>query len=93
MHMPYAASCGIYRDFATLINAEVWVTTSASILKTKLPIMLDPYERTIYEAMYDLLDIIFVDEADAVQKQYDDAFVSEIALFGNSQHLFEKKLC
>ncbi|WP_459980249.1 pPIWI_RE_Z domain-containing protein, partial [Paenibacillus sp. YK5] len=89
---PYAASCGIYRDFATLINAEVWVTTSASILKTKLPIMLDPYERTIYEAMYDLLDIIFVDEADAVQKQYDDAFVSEIALFGNSQHLFEKTL-
>jgi len=89
---PYAASCGIYRDFAALIHAEVWVTTSASILKTKLPVMLDPYERTVYEAMYDLLDIIFVDEADAVQKQFDDSFVSEIALFGNSQHLFEKTL-
>lgn len=89
---PYAAHCGIYKDFAALIDAEVWVTTSASILKTRLPILLDPYERTVYEAMYDLLDIIFVDEADAVQKQFDDAFVSEIALFGNSQHLFEKTL-
>jgi len=89
---PYAAQCGIYKDLAALIDAEVWVTTSASILKTRLPILLDPYERTVYEAMYDLLDIIFVDEADAVQKQFDDAFVSEIALFGNSQHLFEKTL-
>jgi hypothetical protein len=89
---PFAARCGIYQDFAALIDAEVWVTTSASILKTKLPVMLDPYERTFYEAMYDLLDIIFVDEADAVQKQFDDAFVLELALFGNSQHLFEKTL-
>lgn len=89
---PYAGECGIYKDYAQLISAEVWVTTSASILKTKLPSMLDPYERTIYEAMYDLLDVIFVDEADAVQRQFDDSFLSEVPLFGHSQHLFEKAL-
>lgn len=76
----------MYHDYAKLIDAQIWVTTSASILQSKLPEMLDPYERTIYEAMYDLLDIIFIDEADAVQKQFDDAFLEEHALFGTSQH-------
>ncbi|MCA0757013.1 hypothetical protein KP806_18285 [Paenibacillus sp. N4] len=89
---PYASQCGVYQDYSNLIDAQVWVTTSASILRTKLPVMLDPQERTIYEAMYDLLDIIFVDEADEVQKQFDDFFLSEVNLFGDTKHLFEKVL-
>ncbi|MFD2171022.1 hypothetical protein [Tumebacillus lipolyticus] len=89
---PFASQCGVYQDYAKLIDAQVWVTTSASVLQSKLPGMIDPYERTIYEAMYDLLDIIFIDEADAVQKQFDDAFLEEHALFGTSEHFFEKLL-
>ncbi|SDT09386.1 hypothetical protein SAMN05444162_3067 [Paenibacillaceae bacterium GAS479] len=87
---PYASQCGIYRDFASLIEADVWVATSASVLQTRLPPMLDPAERTIYEAMYDLLDIVYVDEADEVQKQFDSTFLTDIALFGDSNQLFEK---
>lgn len=87
---PYASQCGIYRDFAELIDADVWVATSASVLQTRLPPMLDPAERTVYEAMYDLLDIIYIDEADEVQKQFDSTFLTDIALFGDSNQLFEK---
>lgn len=87
---PYASQCGIYRDFARLIEADVWVATSASVLQTRLPPMLDPAERTIYEAMYDLLDVVYVDEADEVQKQFDSTFLTDIPLFGNSNQLFEK---
>ncbi|QSF46191.1 pPIWI_RE_Z domain-containing protein [Paenibacillus tianjinensis] len=89
---PFASQCGVYQDYAKLIDAQVWITTSASILQSKVPAMIDPYERTIYEAMYDLLDVIFIDEVDAVQKQFDDAFLEEHALFGTSEHFFEKLL-
>lgn len=87
---PYASQCGIFRDFATLSEADVWVTTFASVLQTRIPIMLDPKERTIYEAMYDLLDVIFVDEADEVQKQFDSSFLTDYPLFGDTDTLFEK---
>lgn len=87
---PYASQCGVYRDFSALNNADVWVATSASVLRTRFPIMIDKNERTIYEAMYDLLDVIFVDEADEVQKQFDSAFLTDYPLFGDRDHLFEK---
>ncbi|MBT2285841.1 hypothetical protein J7E78_20055 [Paenibacillus polymyxa] len=87
---PLAGMCGIYRDLADLNKAEVWVTTTASVLKTHIPAMLDPLERTIYEAMYDLLDVIFVDEADQVQQQFDEAFLTEYNVFGSPDDIFEK---
>ncbi|MBZ9533268.1 hypothetical protein KGR20_03225 [Cytobacillus oceanisediminis] len=89
MKCPLAYTCGVYKEIAKLNEADVWVATSASILKSKLPAVIDPFERTVYEAMYDLLDVIFVDEADHVQKQFDEAFISEIPAFGKSNNLFE----
>ncbi|MFC0215222.1 hypothetical protein ACFFK0_22785 [Paenibacillus chartarius] len=89
---PLASICGVYRDLSQLSEAEVWVATSASVLKTRIPAMIDPYERTIYEAMYDLLDIVFVDEADEVQKQFDEAFLSEYNVFGKMEDIFERLL-
>ncbi|MPL63725.1 hypothetical protein SDC9_09366 [bioreactor metagenome] len=86
----FAASCGIYADFRKAIEADVWVTTSAAVLKTRLPGMLDPAERTVFEVMYDLLDVIFVDEADYVQEQFDRAFLEEYELFGAPNHLLEQ---
>ncbi|MCU6796826.1 hypothetical protein OB236_32345 [Paenibacillus sp. WQ 127069] len=86
---PYASRCGIYQDYANLADAEVWVTTSPGVLKTRLPVFIDSLERSVYEAMYDLLDVIFVDEADEVQKQFDSAFINEYPLFGHGGQLFE----
>ncbi|MBP1896897.1 hypothetical protein J2Z18_006039 [Paenibacillus lactis] len=87
---PLAHKCGVYRDFVDLQNAEVWVTTASSVLKTRIPEIIDPYSRTIFEAMYDLLDVIFVDEADQVQKQFDEAFLTEYNVFGSTEDIFEK---
>ncbi|KRE50657.1 hypothetical protein [Paenibacillus sp. Soil724D2] len=86
---PFSSQCGIYQDYAMLADAEVWVTTSPGVLKTRLPIFIDSLERSVYEAMYDLLDVIFVDEADEVQKQFDSAFINEYPLFGHGGQLFE----
>lgn len=87
---PLAHKCGVYRDFAALRNAEVWVTTAPSVLKSRIPEVIDPYSRTVFEAMYDLLDVIFVDEADQVQKQFDEAFLTEYNVFGSTEDIFEK---
>ncbi|GAA0404189.1 hypothetical protein [Paenibacillus motobuensis] len=89
---PLVSQCGVYRDLSRLEDADVWVATSASVLKTRIPAMIDPLERTVYEAMYDLMDIIFVDEADEVQKQFEDTFLSEYNVFGNVEDIFEQLL-
>ncbi len=81
---PLANTCGVYKEWTELIDADVWVATTASLITSSIPVVIDPLERTIYEAMYDLLDIIFVDEADAVQKQFDEQFTVEIDAFGNN---------
>lgn len=90
MKCPLANHCGVYHDFSRLAEADVWVATSASVLKTRIPAMIDPLERTIYEAMYDLMDIVFIDEADEVQKQFDETFLSEYKVFGNVEDIFER---
>lgn len=81
--------CGIYKEWAALEEADVWITTSAAVLHTKLPAVIDPFERVIYKAMYDLLDVIYVDEADQIQSQFDNAFIRELFAFGNSTHFIE----
>jgi len=86
---PLVTQCGVYADTRALMDAEVWVASAYSVLKSRLPVMLDPYERTFYEAMYDLLDVIFVDEADQVQGQFETAFLHEYDLLGQSTHLLE----
>lgn len=87
---PLSQTCGVYKEWTELIDADVWVTTSAAVLQTRLPAMVDPYERILYEAMYDLLDVVFIDEADEVQKQFDNTFLNEINVFGHSNHFIEK---
>lgn len=89
---PLVSICGVNSDLSRLAEAEVWVATSPSVLKTRIPAMIDPYERTVYEAMYDLLDIVFVDEADEVQKQFDETFLTEYNIFGKVEDIFERLL-
>jgi len=87
---PLIAECGVHQDACQLVDADVWVATPASVLKTRLPASVDPYERNIFEAMYDLLDVIFIDEADEVQRVFDETFMSEYNLIGSSDHVFEQ---
>jgi hypothetical protein len=89
---PLAHTCGIYHEWTELLDADVWITTASALLMTKIPPAIDQYERTLYEAMYDLLDVIFIDEVDAVQKQFDEKFCVEIDAFGHAGLFFENIL-
>lgn len=87
---PLIGQCGVFRDWYQLKEADVWVTTSAAVLSAKIPATIDPYKRTIYEAMYDLLDVIYVDEADQVQKRFEEQFLNEYNAFGKESYLVER---
>lgn len=87
---PMYKTCGVHRAATELLDADVWVGTSLGVIKSRIPTAVDPYERTYYEAMYDLLDIIMVDEGDKVQQEFDQAFITEHELIGNEGSLFEK---
>jgi len=85
---PLYAQCGVIRPELELVDADVWVATAPSVLKSRFSPMVDPYRRTYYEAMYQYLDVIFVDEADQVQMAFDQAFIGQYDLIGKSDDLF-----
>ncbi len=77
---PLISYCGVYQALYELKDAQIWITTEASLLSMTLPATLDPYERTIYELAYDLTDIILIDEADQVKSSFENKFVGEVVL-------------
>ncbi|MEJ8778825.1 pPIWI_RE_Z domain-containing protein [Pseudogracilibacillus sp. ICA-222130] len=83
---PLAQHCGKYEAMNQMHEAEVWITTEAALLSMTLPPMIDLYERTLYEAAYDLVDVIFVDEADQTKGMFENKFITEVPLYirGNS---------
>lgn len=87
---PLYQQCGVHNQTSDLHDAEVWVATSHSALKSRIPKMADPYNRVYFEAMYDLLDVIFIDEADKVQQDFDEAFFTEYDLFGDKRSLYNE---
>jgi hypothetical protein len=87
---PLYGSCGYFKRFLELPDAEVWVATPYSLINTTIPKMIDPYERTFYEVFHDLLDIVLVDEADGVQRTFDSLFLNRETLAGKNQSLMDK---
>lgn len=77
------------RDIAT---ALVWVLTPASFIHTRVPRQVFEKKLTFAEAVYRECDFLFVDEADRVQVQLDEAFAPDEVLLDNSENSFLNKL-
>lgn len=69
------------RDIAT---ALVWVLTPASFIHTRVPPQVFAERMTFAEAVYRECDFLFVDEADRVQVQFDEAFAPDEVLVNSS---------
>lgn len=87
---PLSAKCGYFSKYTELLEAEVWITTSHSLLASKCNNIIDRQKRTYYELFHDILDIIFVDEADSVQADFDDFFMSDEVFYGNRNSIMKK---
>ncbi|MBV1759472.1 MAG: hypothetical protein KMY55_16835 [Dethiosulfatibacter sp.] len=87
---PLFTSCGHFKKHLDLVRADVWITTSHSLLASKANPLVDPYRRTYYELFHDHLDIIFVDEADSVQEDFDNRFMANEIFYGNNNSIMRK---
>lgn len=79
----------IERDTA---QAMVWVLTPGSWIHTRFPHQLFDTKLTFAEAVYRECDFLFVDEADRVQVQLDEAFAPSEVLLDNSGSSFLNRL-
>jgi len=77
------------RDIAT---AKLWVLTPASLIHTHVPRQLFAEKLTFVEAVYRECEFLFIDEADRVQVQLDEAFAPDEVLLDNSENSFLNKL-
>lgn len=87
---PLYSNCGYFKRFLDLYDADVWVATPYSLINTTIPKVVDPYERTFYEAFHDLLDIVIIDEADGVQRIFDSLFLNKEKLNGDNDDILTK---
>ncbi|HEY9691025.1 MAG TPA: hypothetical protein V6D15_02345 [Oculatellaceae cyanobacterium] len=79
----------VERDIA---QAMVWVLTPGSWIHTRVPRQLFDTRLTFAEAVYRECDFLFVDEADRVQVQLDEAFAPSEVLLDNSGSSFLNRL-
>jgi len=77
------------RDIAT---ALVWVLTPASFIHTRVPPQVFAEKLTFAEAVYRECDFLFVDEADRVQVQFDEAYAPDEVLVDSSGNSLLNKL-
>lgn len=87
---PLFTTCGHFKKHLDLVEADVWITTSHSLLASKANPLVDPYKRTFYELFHDHLDIIFVDEADSVQEDFDNRFMANEVFYGGNKSIMRK---
>ncbi|MGW5488595.1 pPIWI_RE_Z domain-containing protein [Streptosporangium sandarakinum] len=70
---PILSRCPSHAVARTMADAQVWVTTAAGLISTMMP--QSHIEVRVIEAAQHHLDVVLVDEADAVQQQFDDRFM------------------
>ncbi|MBA4496314.1 hypothetical protein ACFO25_16800 [Paenactinomyces guangxiensis] len=86
---PMASHCGIYKQQSMLDQADIWIATPGSLLHSSIPKNLRKDNPSIYELFYEELDVVFADEADAIQKMFDEQFINDFSLLGDGGYLIE----
>lgn len=68
---PFFGKCGHQSRIRELIDADVILITPQAIARSKVSKPTDYYNRSMYELLYDLMDLIVVDEADEIQQDFE----------------------
>lgn len=70
--------CGYHHRFKALMEADIWIGTPESFLRTKAPYAWDKYERNFLELGVLWSDLIIIDEVDQIQMRLDQAFLGDL---------------
>ncbi|MGC1196163.1 MAG: hypothetical protein WA882_04630 [Geitlerinemataceae cyanobacterium] len=81
---PFYDRCPRHQLERDIISAGIWVLTPASFIHTRVPRQGFAEPLTFAEAVYRQCNFLFVDEADRVQVQMDEAFAPNEVLVDDS---------
>ena len=89
---PFYYKCPRHQLERDIAQSLVWVLTTASFIHTRVPRQVLDENLTFAEAVYRECDFLFVDEADRVQVQFDEAFAPDEVLVDASGNSLLNKL-
>lgn len=89
---PLYYKCPRHQLERDLASSKVWVLTPASFIHTRVPAQVFAEKLTFAEAVYRECDFLFVDEADRVQVQFDEACAPDEVLVDASGNSLLNKL-
>ncbi|MDJ0773567.1 MAG: hypothetical protein QNJ49_09095 [Mastigocoleus sp. MO_167.B18] len=89
---PFYFQCPRHQLEKDIAQAKVWILTPASLIHSRVPRQVFDQNMRFAEAVYRECNFLFVDEADRVQVQFDEAFAPDEVLLDNSQSAFLNKL-
>lgn len=89
---PYYNICPSHEVDIRLIDAQVYITTQAAFLKTKIsPVIIDGDVR-VSEYLYYNCDLVVFDESDRVQLNFEQSFTEHLVLMDHSEDSYLNKL-
>lgn len=84
-HCPFYKECPSHKAELDLVDARVYITTSAAFLKTKIsPVVFDGAIK-VGEYFYYNCDLVVFDECDRVQLSFDQGFTEYLTLVDNTE--------
>jgi hypothetical protein len=83
-YCPLYSVCAYHQAQRDLVQAQLWITTPAGLIYSRVASQLNPERPRFAELVYRRSDLVIVDEADQVQVQLDTVFSpSQILAGGN----------
>jgi hypothetical protein len=89
---PFYYKCPRHQLERDIAQAFVWVLTTASFIHTRVPGQIFDEKFTFAEFVYRECNFLFIDEADRVQVQFDEAFAPDEVLVDASGNSLLNKL-
>lgn len=89
---PFYYICPRHQLERDIAEAFVWILTPASFIHTRVPRQVFSQKLTFAEVIYRECKYLFIDEADRVQVQFDEAFAPDEVLLDDSDNSFLNKL-
>lgn len=86
---PFLPICPVHQAKRDLVNASIWVATSAAFIYTAMPSELVGTEMRVLEAAYHYCSLLIVDEGDRVQVSIEDDFAPSNDLAGSQTAILD----
>lgn len=89
---PYTTQCSRMKSYMEMKEKKIWITNHAALEKTRLPQLLDPLKRPLWQLAYDVADIVFLDEIDDTMNAFGSSCMEQTKITGDHFTLLSRIL-